>query len=123
MPSLSKFKVSGLGMCACGGSSPRFSVNPQSHAVAGYPKSKEVGRKSNTLLIGQAGLSSVWENPPARLHTARAEQGFRMISPLSEPDTQLLLCCQHTGFQLLKFDPREDVTDTLESCKALETLF
>lgn len=46
------------------------------------PKSREVGNQSNTLLVGEAGLPSFWDNPPAWLHTAKSKQGFPMISLL-----------------------------------------
>lgn len=39
-------------------------------------KAREVGRQCNTLFTGRAGLNSLWDNPPARLHTAGPSKAF-----------------------------------------------
>lgn len=49
-----------------------------------------------SLLVGQVGLNSFWDNPPAQLHTARSEQGFRMISPLFLKQTHSSSCAAST---------------------------
>lgn len=56
-------------------------------------KAREVGRQSSTLLTEQAGLNSLWDNPPC---TARSEQGFWMTSLLFLNQTHSSSCVPNT---------------------------
>ena len=94
---LLKFKVSGLGLFSFF-LFFFFFFKKKTSAVPwrDTQKARELRRQCNTLLTGQADPNSLWDSPPARLHRAGSEQGFRMISRLFLNQTHSSSCVANT---------------------------
>lgn len=101
------------GLPCCGFFLPLF-FNP----TEDYRKSERGGKTMQHIIHRTRWSEQPLGQSPCPAPHSRSEQGFRMISLLFLNQTRSSSCV--AGFQLLKSDPREDMADTQESCKALK---